>query len=222
MAEEIYFIKTNPTIAKINLYKKLCSEEDIVLNYLDDDKKTSLEVIKAKVSDSVENLTPDELRSIFHWFHTEYNDKTSDPEECKEEIINQLFINGIDQFYEIPSTDAPNFNQIITDYQKYSHSNLNYKFNAENFSPFLIYGIFFTGLINRFHKKENSQILLMDFLKPDFKTLYSFAEEEFNSGVKNQEKESLYGFDSVLSTYFGELYDLTRYYKDPIIKLDEH
>ncbi|MBK1897792.1 hypothetical protein [Chryseobacterium paridis] len=221
MAEEIYFIKTNPTIAKINLYNKLCSEENAVLQYLDEDKKTSLEIIKAKVKDSVENLSPEELRSIFHWFQTEYDDKKTDPIACKEEIINQLFINGIDQFYQIPSTDTPSFNQIISDYQKHSQSILDYKFSADTLSPFLIYGIFFTGLINQSHGKENSQMLLMDFLKPDFTTLYSFAEEEFNSGSKNSGNEYLYGSESMLSVHFGELYDLTRYYKDPIIKLQD-
>lgn len=68
MAEELYFIKTNPTIAKINLYNKLCCEEKNVLNFLNEDKKTSFELIKTKVKDSVENLTKDELLQIFSWF----------------------------------------------------------------------------------------------------------------------------------------------------------
>ncbi|MFP7655938.1 hypothetical protein [Chryseobacterium proteolyticum] len=221
MAEKIYFIKTNPTIAKINLYNKLCREENSALRYLDDDKKTSLEIIKAKVKDSVENLTPDELCSIFHWFQGEYHDTSADPSNSKEEVINQLFINGIDQFYEISPPDVTPFNQIISDYQKYSQSTLPYKFNTEEFSPFLIYGIFFTGLLSRFHKKENSHILLMDFLKPDHKDLYSFAEDKFNAVQTNPETGSLFDHGVQLSTHFGELYDLTRFYKDPIIKLHD-
>lgn len=220
MAKEIYFIKTNPTIAKINLYNKLCNEENTVINYLDNDKKTNLEIIKDKVKDSIENLNPKEFCSIFHWFQSESENETSNPNIRKEELINQLFIHGIDQFYEIPATDVDSFNQIISDYQNHSQNILHYKFNGENFSQFLIYGIFFTGLINRLHKKEKGNIQLMDYLQPDYKTLFSFAEQELNSTLQNAEKESMYSRDT-LYHYFTDLYDLTRFYKGSIIKLDD-
>jgi hypothetical protein len=34
MAEKLYFIKTNPVAAKINLYNKLCREEETALQFL--------------------------------------------------------------------------------------------------------------------------------------------------------------------------------------------
>ena len=72
MPEELYFIKTNPTIAKINLYNKLCREEKNILDFLPDDKKTSLEIIKNKITDSLETLTREELLPIFSWFNSQY------------------------------------------------------------------------------------------------------------------------------------------------------
>lgn len=220
MAGEIYFIKTNPTIAKINLYKKLCGEENVVLNYLDDDKKTSLEIIKNKVKDGIENLTAREFCSIFRWFQNEYKDENAENSNNEEEVINQLFIHGIDQFYKIPTADVQGFNQIISDYQKHSQNTLHYKFDAESFSQFLIYGIFFTGLMNQLHKKESENVHLMDYLKPDYKTLYSFAENEFNAILQNTQEEPT-PYRDVLYNYFNELYDLTRFYKGSIIKLDK-
>ncbi len=91
MAEELYFIKTNPNIAKINLYNKLSREEENILSFLQPDAGAQLEIIKDKVKDSVEELTQEELLMIFSWFSNAYR---SDREEAK----TQLFINGIDVF----------------------------------------------------------------------------------------------------------------------------
>lgn len=204
MAEELYFIKTNPTIAKINLYNKLCREEKNVLNFLNEDKKTSFELIKTKVKDSVENLTKDELLQIFSWFSNEY--KTD-----REEVKTQLFINGIDLFYEIPSTaDVVNFQQILADYENYSKQKLNHIVDSQHFNEFLIYGIFYTGI------KNQDKNISIDFLKQDYKNLYSFAEIQFNSNGKIFENENI-----VLNiyNYFTDLYDLTKYYKGSIIKI---
>ncbi|ANF51482.1 hypothetical protein A0O34_13625 [Chryseobacterium glaciei] len=204
MAEELYFIKTNPTIAKINLYNKLCREEKNVLNFLSEDKKTSFEMIKTKIKDSVENLTKEELLQIFSWFSNEY--KTD-----REEVKTQLFINGIDLFYEIPSSvDVVNFQQILADYENYSKQKLNYLVDAQHFNQFLIYGIFYTGI------KNQDKNISVDILKQDYKNLYSFAENQFSSNGKIFENEGL-----VLNiyNYFTDLYDLTKYYKGSIIKL---
>lgn len=204
MAEELYFIKTNPTIAKINLYNKLCREEKNVLNFLSEDKKTSFELIKTKIKDSVENLTKEELLQIFSWFNNEY--KTD-----REEVKTQLFINGIDLFYEIPSTvDVVNFQQILSDYENYSKQKLNHLVDVQHFNQFLIYGIFYTGI------KNQDKNISVDILKQDYKNLYSFAENQFSSNGKIFENEDL-----VLNiyNYFTDLYDLTKYYKGSIIKL---
>lgn len=206
MAEELYFIKTNPTIAKINLYNKLCREEKNVLNFLNEDKKTSFELIKTKIKDSVENLTKEELLQIFSWFSNEY--KTD-----REEVKTQLFINGIDLFYEIPSTvDVVNFQQILSDYENYSKQKLNHLVDVQHFNQFLIYGIFYTGI------KNQDKNISVDILKQDYKNLYSFAENQFSSNGKIFENEDL-----VLNiyNYFTDLYDLTKYYKGSIIKLHD-
>lgn len=206
MAEELYFIKTNPTIAKINLYNKLCREEKNVLNFLNEDKKTSFELIKTKIKDSVESLTKEELLQIFSWFSNEY--KTD-----REEVKTQLFINGIDLFYEIPSTvDVVNFQQILSDYENYSKQKLNHLVDVQHFNQFLIYGIFYTGI------KNQDKNISVDILKQDYKNLYSFAENQFSSNGKIFENEDL-----VLNiyNYFTDLYDLTKYYKGSIIKLHD-
>lgn len=206
MAEELYFIKTNPVTAKINLYNKLCREEDSILQYMQDDKKTSLELIKKKVLDNVDSLSKEELLNLFEWFNAKYK---TDPEEVK----TQLFIHGIDLFYEIPqSSNVQSFQQILSDYEKYSKRNLNYVFDAENFNRFLVYGILFTGLINKEKGKEH---ILSDFLKSDYKDLFSYAEDQFKS--KNPEtlsQEDMYN-------QFVDLYDSTKFYKGSIITLHD-
>lgn len=205
MPEELYFIKTNPTIAKINLYNKLCREEKNILDFLPDDKKTSLEIIKNKITDSLETLTREELLPIFSWFNSQY--KTD-----REELKTQLFINGFDFFYEILSENhVKNFHQILHDYEKYSKHHLNYITDVQKFNQFLIYGIFYTDMIKRDEKN-----ILRDFLKSDYKDLYVFAESQFNANGGNLTMED----DAfTIYNYFSDLYDMTKYYKGAIIKL---
>ncbi len=205
MAEELYFIKTNPNIAKINLYNKLNREEENILNFLQPDARAHLEIIKNKVKDSIEELSPEELLIIFSWFSNTYS---SDHEEAK----TQLFINGIDLFYEIPSTyHTENFLQILTHYEKLSQQHLSYIVDAQHFNQFLIYGIFFTEIINREQGNEN---ILSDFLKTDYQSLYLLAENECKS--KDFDEKVI----PDLQNYFTDLYDLTKFYKGSIIKLE--
>lgn len=205
MAEELFFIKTNPNIAKINLYNKLSREEENILSFLQPDAKTNLEIIKDKVKDSVEELTPDELLQIFSWFSNTY---PSDHEEVK----TQLFINGIDLFYEIPSMNhTESFLQILSHYEQLSRQHIDYIVDAQNFNQFLIYGIFFTEIINREKGNEN---ILSDYLKQDYQSLYLLAENRF--GSKDFDENII----PDLQHYFADLYDLTKFYKGSIIKLE--
>lgn len=205
MPEKLYFIKTNPTIAKINLYNKLCREEKSILDFLLEDKKTSLEIIKNKVKESLETLTKEELLQIFSWFNSQY------PTD-REELKTQLFVNGFDFFYEIPTEiHVKNFHQILLDYQNYTKEKLNYIIDSQKFNQFLIYGIFYTDMI-----KRDEQNILRDFLKSDYKDLYSFAESQFNANGGNLKIED---DPFIIYNYFTELYDMTKYYKGSIIKL---
>lgn len=204
MTEELYFIKTNPNIAKINLYNKLCREEENFMNFLKPEGKANFEVIKDKVKDSVEELTREELLSIFLWFSKAY------PSD-HEEIRTQLFVNGIDLFYEIQSpVHTEHFLKILSDYEKLSHENLNYIVNAQQFNQFLIYGIFITEIINREQGKEN---ILSGYLKTDYQSLYTLAEN--HSELRHWDGKS----STDLQRYFNDLYDLTKFYKGSIIQL---
>lgn len=204
MAEELYFIKTNPNIAKINLYNKLSHEEENVLNFLPANGSTNIDLIKDKVKDSVEELTKEELSSIFSWFNEMYH---SDYEEIK----TQLFIHGIDLFYEIPSPrNAESYLQILSNYERLSKQDMNYIVNAQNFNQFLIYGIFFMEMIDKEQGKEN---ILSDYLKPDHQSLHTLAEDQsVLESFKNEDTAEL-------QRYFNDLYDLTKFYKGSIIQL---
>ncbi|MDQ0782952.1 hypothetical protein QF044_002806 [Chryseobacterium sp. W4I1] len=204
MAEELYFLKTNPNIAKINLYNKLCREEENVKKFLENDVNVSLEIIKNKVKDSVENLSKEELSCIFNWFTNAYPSDT-------EEIKTQLFVHGIDLFYKIPKAESvKNFQELLKDYENYSKQNLDFITDAQNFNQFLVYGLFFTDIAL---KEKGNCTILSHYLKTDYPSLYAFAEEQFRS--KNYDQNN----DMELQHYFGELYDLTKFYKGSIIKL---
>ncbi|MCE4066032.1 hypothetical protein LXM63_13075 [Chryseobacterium gleum] len=206
MAEELYFIKTNPTIAKINLYNKLSREEENILKFLQPEARNTLETIKEKIKDSVEELTQEELLLIFQWFTKVYS---SDHEEAK----TQLFINGIDLFYEIPTTvHAENFLKILSDYEKLLKQDMNYIVDSSNFNQFLIYGIFLTEILNKEKHQDN---ILCEYLKPDNQTLYLLAENQCN--MKEFDGKAI----PDLQQHFTDLYDLTRFYKGPIIKLEQ-
>ncbi|WP_027385653.1 hypothetical protein [Chryseobacterium gregarium] len=203
MAEKLYFIKINPVAAKINLYNKLCREEDQVLEFLEEDKKTSLELIRKKVQEDIQTLSKEELLCIFSWFNTQY---ASDPEEIK----TQLFVHGIDLFYEITSSvPIENIRQIMSDYEKHAPVKISRITDSENFNQFLIYGIFFTSLMN----KTTNGDYLFDALKSQHAKIYSLAENEYHA--KNSEPPIS------KDTYedFKDLFDCTRFYKGPIIEL---
>lgn len=205
MAEELYFIKTNPTIAKINLYNKLCREEEDIQKFLQSDPNVNLEIIKDKVKDSVEELTKEELSRVFSWFNILYPSSS-------EEIKTQLFINGIDLFYEIPSRDqVKSFQQVLSEYEKSSQQQLNYIVDAQHFSQFLIYGIFLTEILNKENRDEN---VLFDYLKSENQSLYLLAENQCKEKSSNGESSL------ILQHNFVELYDLTKFYKGSIIQLD--
>jgi hypothetical protein len=206
MAEELFFIKTNPNIAKINLYNKLCRDEEKIIGFLQPDSRANLEIIKNKVKDSVESLSKEELSSIFQWLSSAY---PADREEAK----TQLFIHGLDLFYEIPKEQhVKTFQDILADYEKYSKRNLDFMIDAQNFNQFLIYGLFFTDIALR---EKGNDTVLSHYLKADNSSLYTLAEEQFQAKGSDQYS------DSDLHRYFGELYDLTKFYKGPIIKLDQ-
>ncbi|MBV8328589.1 hypothetical protein [Chryseobacterium sp.] len=204
MEEALLFIKTNPNIAKINLYNKLCREEEELSKFIPANSQTDLEKIKEKIKDSVEELSKKELLHIFSWFSHLY---PSNPEEIK----TQLFVHGIDLFYEIPSPDhVQHFLQVLADYEKSTQQHFDYIVNAQNFNQFLIYGIFFTALLNKEHEEEN---ILSDYLKADHSSLYTLAENQFY--LKKPEEKT----DTNLHLYFNDLYDLTKFYKGSIIQL---
>ncbi|MCJ8152299.1 hypothetical protein MKJ01_00820 [Chryseobacterium sp. SSA4.19] len=204
MEEKLYFIKVNPVAAKINLYNKLCREEDQVLKFLEEDKKTSLELIRKKVHENIESLSQDELLSIFNWFDSKYS---SD----KEEMKIQLFIHGIDLFYKITSSaNIQQLQQILSDYEQHGKLNSSHVIDSENFNNFLIYGIFFTALMD---KKTEEDYILAD-LKYQHTDLYSFAEDQCRT--KNSE-QPVYN-DTY--EYFKKLFDCTKFYKGSIIKLE--
>lgn len=203
MAEKLYFIKTNPVVAKINLYNKLCREEEHVLQFLEEDKKTSLELIKKKTLHHIDDISKEELEGILQWFNARCN---ADPEELKA----QLFIHGIDIFHEISdSSEAEIFHRILSDYAKHSEISLGYKTDADTFNQFLIYGIFFSGMMN----EKDSTNFHFDYLKAGNKNLYSLAESIL------QEKTSVATQAPKVHQHFSELYDCTKFYKGNILKL---
>lgn len=199
MKDKLYFIKTNPVSAKINLYNKLCGEENSILTFLEDDKKASLEIIKKKTLDNVESLSREEFTCIFNWFDDRYG---SDPEELKA----QLFIHGIDIFYDISDPVCiGNFSKMLSDYEGYLQNKFSFIMNSEGFSHFVIYGIFFTGMA------DSEEKYLFKFLKQDHKVLYTLAEKGYN--------EKRYGLvlQPEMYQYFSDLYDCTKFYKGSII-----
>ena len=204
MAEKLYFIKINPVAAKINLYNKLCREEEQVLEFLEEDKKTSLELIRKKVQEDVEGLSGEELLGIVSWFSAKH---ASDPEEMK----TQLFVHGIDLFYEITSSPhTEHFRQVLSDYEKHAQIRISHRTDSENFNRFLVYGIFFTGLVNREKTEED---YLFDTLKSEHAKIYSLAENEYYG--KNPEQ----AVSGDLYDYFKNLFEGTRFYKGSVIKL---
>ncbi len=201
MKDRLYFIKTNPVSAKINLYHKICGEENSMLSFMEEDKKASLEIIKRKTADSIETLSREEFTCIFNWFDARYG---ADDEELK----TQLFIHGIDLFYDISNLECiENFSKILTDYEEYLDTRLPFIISSEGFSHFLIYALFFTGM------HHSGEKYLFDFLKQEHKILYALAEKGYD------EKRYSLVLQPEMYQYFSDLYDNTRFYKDSIIMI---
>jgi len=217
MAEELYFIKPNPVVAKINLYNKLCKEEDNFLHFLNTDKKTNLELIKNKLQDSIETLNPEELRQLFDWFKFQYNSASVNGSENNDEVKTQLYINGIDLFHEIPSAPAKMYDSILTDYEKTNQCDLQYISEAEKFNKFLLYGLFYTSFLQA---ENNKDLVLIDYLKSQYPSIYEVAESKFKEQTsKTGLIEDLHSTGIILFDNFSQLYDSTKFYKGSIIQI---
>lgn len=203
MAEKLYFIRTHPVAAKINLYNRLCREEEQVLRFLEDDRKTSLEIIKKKVQESnLSDCSREEISGIFRWFETMHG---PDPEEVK----TQLFVHGLDVFYEISQPGMKEaFLNLVSAYEKHTHTRMASAAPSEHFIPFLIFGIFFSGLA------DNTEHYLFGFLQSKHQDLYTLAEKEY------REKQAGNSYPPDLYRCFSELYDEVKFYKGLIIRLN--
>ncbi|MCA6069036.1 hypothetical protein JI747_017860 [Chryseobacterium sp. RG1] len=219
MAEELYFIKPNPVVAKINLYNKLCNEEGDFLRFLNTDKKTSLEIIKNKLQDSIETLNPNELRQLFDWFKFQYTSSSSNESENNEEVKNQLYVHGLDLFHEIPPVLTKTFDGILNEYEKSNQCNLQYISNAEKFNKFLLYGLFYTSLAQ---EQDIEKRILIDYLKSQHSSIYEAAQSEFNEKINAAGLiEDLHSTGTILFDNFSELYDATKFYKGSIIQITD-
>ncbi|MDQ1097339.1 hypothetical protein [Chryseobacterium camelliae] len=107
---ELYFIKLNPVIARINLYNAICRNPETMLPFLPKDQNANLEHIKLKVKENIDDLRAEELSWIFAWARALSNAN-------KEDLQTRLFINGIDIFYEI--TDHTAADQLINMFSEY-------------------------------------------------------------------------------------------------------
>ncbi|WEK68107.1 MAG: hypothetical protein P0Y62_09490 [Candidatus Chryseobacterium colombiense] len=213
MAEELYFIKPNPVVAKINLYHKLCNEEDNFLRFLNTDQQVNLETIKNKLQDSIETLSPKELRQLFDWFKFQYNSVIND------EVKTQLYINGIELFHEIPPVPAKMYDSILNDYEKVNQCDLQYISAADQFNKFLLYGLFYTSFTQEVNTEKR---ILIDYLKTQHTTIYEAAQAEFKEKTNQTNfTEDLNTSGIVLFDNFSELYDSTKFYKGSIIQLTD-
>ncbi|KIC63358.1 hypothetical protein [Chryseobacterium taiwanense] len=219
MAEELYFLKTNPLVAKINLYNKLCNEEEDVLRFLNGDKKINLELIKDKLQDSIEYLSPDELRQLFNWFKFQYaSNSVNGTVNNNEEVKTQLYVNGIDLFHEIPSALTKPFDRILNDYENANQCSLEYISDAEKFNKFLLYGLFYTSLAQ---EDDEEKRILVDYLKSQHPAMYEAAQAEFKEKIgKTGLTEDLNSKGIILFDNFSELYDSTKFYKGSIIQIN--
>lgn len=219
MAEELYFLKTNPLVAKINLYNKLCNEEDDVLRFLNEDKKTNLEVIKNKLQDSIETLSPDELRQLFDWFKFQYNSASVNGNLNNDEVKTQLYINGIDLFHEIPSDLTQTFDRILNDYEKVNQTHLQYLSDSEKFNKFLLYALFYTSFAL---EDDSEKRILTDYLKSQHPSIYESAQSVFKEKINHTGfTEDLNTKGIILFDNFSELYDSTKFYKGSIIQITD-
>lgn len=203
MAEKLYFIKTNSVAAKINLYNRLCREEEQVLRFMEDDPKTSFELIKKKVQENnITNFSREEISGIFKWFVAMHGPDS-------EEIKTQLFIHGLDVFYEISEPGLrEGFLHLLSEYENRTQMRLASAAPSEHFIPFLIFGIFLSGLA------DNTEHYLFGFLQSQYQDLYRLAEKEH--------RENLPGKHDPAELYrcFSELYDEVKFYKGFIIRLN--
>ncbi len=219
MAEELFFIKPNPVVAKINLYNKLCNEEGDFLRFLNGDKKTSLELIKNKLQDSIETLSPEELRQLFDWFKFQYNSVSVNGSLSNDEVKTQLYINGIDLFHEIPSDLTQTFGSILNDYEKVNQIHLQYLSDAEKFNKFLLYALFYTSFAL---EDDSEKRILTEYLKSQHPSIYESAQSVFKEKINQTGfTENLNTKGIILFDNFSELYDSTKFYKGSIIQITD-
>jgi len=156
MGREVYFFKFDKQLAKDNLVETLQEKsKDSYKTFLKD--STSYEVdfneVLQKVRNNIEELSLDELWTLFHWFYEKIYLKYENSSYLKFEskFNKEMKGNGLDLFYEIPSkTPAGHFFSLLSNYQSLMNTDFYYVFQSDYFNNFLDYTICYTGFISQF------------------------------------------------------------------------
>ncbi|MBS7255138.1 hypothetical protein [Flavobacterium branchiicola] len=165
MAEELYFLKLNPNVAKIKLVHFLnVKDEFSYREYINKHSNKSLifDDILKKIEVNIELLSRDEFMSIFYWFYRRIESLNSNLNytDQEEKLHNQLSNCGMELFFEIPSkTPVRKFHSVLNDYEC-QKTDLSFICKSEEFNDFLKYGICFTGelflFLNKYYYKDES------------------------------------------------------------------
>lgn len=166
MGREVYFIKFDKKDVQENLAKTL--QEESKYSYQDYIKegyykdKVSFEEVFQKSKNDIEQITLEELWSLFAWFNwkvdTEYENAGYAKQE--HEFHKETRRNGLNIFYEIPSkTPAWHFFSILGNYQSLRNTDFYDSFSADYFHDFLDYAVCYIGfisqlLIEKYYGKE--------------------------------------------------------------------
>lgn len=203
MGQELYIFKLNQQRAKDQLTQTLSKKSaSSYKKYLADStyyQTLSFEDIVQKAATDIEQISIEELWSLFHWFYDEVEQENpaADYQEIENQFHQKMSENGLDLCYEIPSkTPVNNFFLTLGTYNGLNNSNLRYDYDAKELQQFLDYAVCLKGkiyklLIEHYYHNDKSKLedysmmaYRLEVIAYDNPEAYALANQQFNHEKK--------------------------------------
>ncbi len=211
MSEELYFFRFNKDISRIRLSSLLRQEGGFSYKQFLADHNSSFgdevqfDNITRRIDENIEQITEEELGSLFYWFWERYEKSNSeiDYQHFDEKLNEELFRYGLDMFYEIPSkTPVRKFHSLLGDYKYLANKDFHESFDADELRGVLNYIICYTGELNIFlnihYYKENENCERNQEIQKQIDEINSASDNYFHSlAIAELEQHRAYNIETL-------------------------
>jgi len=156
MGEELYFFKLNRELAATHLRARLTQDgEHSYCNFLlssCNEEGVQWEIVLEKAQENIDQISLDELWTVFVWFRKRNNKADSESySDYEKRLYSEMKSCGIEFFFEIDSkTPVRSFHRCIWDYETLTQIEWQHDCTDTELRNLLNYLICYTGILTKY------------------------------------------------------------------------